>query len=273
MDELDVGGGVVKGDNGKMIRIPTDEFDELDEVPNSVLFLDELNRASGRVRGTLLTLIQDHKIPDGKNMKFLHDMVFTVAAINPSAAAMGYDVQELDPAELSRFGIYKVASDPKVALNYFKKAYMQEYNDAEDDEERLEALRKIELATKLLTNKNFKFDDADDVAELAQSGDSALNARSLTTLLDKSFGEKKRFIANWSNYCNPRKYNEIKAILADYEDPNLDDFEEADDKATQVLKKKPAVKEPEPDPEQSVFSKKIDAQSFQDAILRKFGGK
>lgn len=194
MDELDVGGGVIKGDNGKMIRIPTEEFDELDEVPNSVLFLDELNRASGRVRGTLLTLIQEHRIPDGKNMRFLHDMVFTIAAINPSDAAMGYDVEPLDPAELSRFGALKVASDPKVLLNYLKKLYNEEYQYADDDEEKLIALRKSEIAKKLLTNKNFKFDDADDVALLAQSGKAALNARSLTNLLNRSEGKKSTFI-------------------------------------------------------------------------------
>lgn len=262
MDELDVGGGVVRGDNGKMIRIPTEEFDELDDTPNSVLFLDELNRASGRVRGTLLTLIQDHRIPDGKNMKFLHDMLFTVAAINPSAAALGYDVQDLDPAELSRFGIYEVASDPKVLLNYLKKQYHQEYLDAEDEEEKLIALRKSELAKTLLSNKNFKFDGPEDVADLARSGRSALNARSLTTLLDASEGVKSTFINRWPAYCNPNKWQDVKAILADYEDPNLDDFEEVDDKATQVLKKKPADEQETKADHKSVFNQGWDRDSI-----------
>lgn len=45
-----------------------------------------------------------------------------------------------------------------------------------------------------------------------------------------------------------------KKILADYEDVNLDDFEEVDDKATRVLKQKPKQgKEEEP----SVFGKNV----------------
>lgn len=266
MDELDVGGGVVKGDDGKMIRIPTDEFDELDETANSVLFLDELNRASGRVRGTLLTLIQDHKIPDGKNMRFLQDMLFTVASINPSAAAMGYDVQELDPAELSRFYRVDVISDPRDLLKYLNTVYDTEIKEADDDEDKLEALRKKELATKILSDKRFSFDSADEVAELSRLGRSALNSRSFTNLLNNSFGEKSIFIRKWPGSCNPNKLDTIKSILTDYEDVNLDDFEEVDDKATSVLKKKP--EDTAEEEHETVFAKDYwsDAQSFADRI-------
>lgn len=266
MDDLDVGGGgAVNADRTGFIKLSTDEFDQLVEVPNSVLFLDELNRASARVRGNLLTLIQDHTIPDGKGTKFLSNMLFTIAAINPSAAAMGYSVDELDPAELSRFGIYDIVSDPKTTLNYFKKLYAEELQDAEDDEEKLIALRKTELATKILTNKNFKFDSGDEIADLQQMGKSALNARSLTTLLDISNGEKNKFINLWPKYCNPNKWKDIKAILADYEDPNLDDFEEVDDKATQVLKKKPE-KESKPKGPSDVFKQTLSREDFDNII-------
>lgn len=272
MDELDVGGGgAVNADRTGFIKLSTDEFDQLVEVPNSVLFLDELNRATSKVRGNLLTLIQDHTIPDGKGTKFLSNMLFTIAAINPSAAAMGYSVDELDPAELSRFGIYDIVSDPKTTLNYFKKLYAEELQDAEDDEEKLIALRKTELATKLLTNKNFKFDSGDEIADLQQMGKSALNSRSLTTLLDISDGEKNKFINLWPKYCNPNKWKDIKAILADYEDPNLDDFEEVDDKATQVLKKKPK-EEPKEDPKANPFRAGVSIADVE-AGLAKLAGK
>lgn len=272
MDELDVGGGgAVNADRTGFVKLSTDEFDQLVEVPNSVLFLDELNRATSKVRGNLLTLIQDHTIPDGKGTKFLSNMLFTIAAINPSAAAMGYSVDELDPAELSRFGIYDIVSDPKTTLNYFKKLYAEELQDAEDDEEKLIALRKTELATKLLTNKNFKFDSGDEIADLQQMGKSALNSRSLTTLLDISDGEKNKFINLWPKYCNPNKWKDIKAILADYEDPNLDDFEEVDDKATQVLKKKPK-EEPKEDPKANPFRAGVSIADVE-AGLAKLAGK
>lgn len=265
MDELDVGGGPARDEaNKKWDKYPASEFDELDRdidelednPPDSVLFLDELNRASGKVRGTLLSLIKDHVIPYGKNMKFLYNMLFTVAAINPGDAVLGYDVNDLNPAELSRFGIYDVASDPKVTKRYLDKTYDEEYEFAETDEEKLEALRKKTLADTILSHKSFAFDNAEDVAELAQMGRAALNARTFTSLLNISGGDKTKFINKWPHYCNPNKWNDIKAILANYVDPNLDDFEEVDDKATRVLKQKKST-EPSPEERGSTFRKSI----------------
>ena len=58
-------------------------------------------------------------------------------------------------------------------------------------------------------------------------------------------------------------------MLADYEDPNLDDFEEVDDKATQVLKKKPEEAPAEETP--SAFKKGLTADEFQSIINKKWG--
>lgn len=269
MDELDLGGGVVKGDNGKMMRLPTDEFDDLDEVANSVLFLDELNRSAGKVRGAFLTLIQNHTLTDGKKQRLLKEMAFTIAAINPSDAQLGYDVEPMDPAELSRFRNVTVVSDPKEFLNFVEKEWRKKLLVAKEPKKRLKRLRQLELARKLLTNKNFKFDGPEDIARLSQASKPTLQNRSLMALLDSCNGTKQDFLNMWSEYCNPFKWQDIKAMLADYEDPNLDDFEEVDDKATQVLKKKPEEAPAEEAP--SAFKKSLSASEFQDIINRKWG--
>lgn len=269
MDELDLGGGVVKGDNGKMMRLSTDEFDDLDEVANSVLFLDELNRSAGKVRGAFLTLIQNHTLTDGRKQRLLKEMAFTIAAINPSDAQLGYDVEPMDPAELSRFRNVTVVSDPKEFLNFVEKEWRKKLLVAKEPKKRLKRLRQLELARKLLTNKNFKFDGPEDIARLSQASKPTLQNRSLMALLDSCNGTKQDFLNMWSEYCNPFKWQDIKAMLADYEDPNLDDFKEVDDKATQVLKKKPEEAPAEETP--SAFKKGLTADEFQSIINKKWG--
>ena len=269
MDELDLGGGVVKGDNGKMMRLSTDEFDDLDEVANSVLFLDELNRSAGKVRGAFLTLIQNHTLTDGRKQRLLKEMAFTIAAINPSDAQLGYDVEPMDPAELSRFRNVTVVSDPKEFLSFVEKEWRKKLLVAKEPKKRLKRLRQLELARKLLTNKNFKFDGPEDIARLSQASKPTLQNRSLMALLDSSNGTKQDFLNMWPEYCNPFKWQDIKAMLADYEDPNLDDFEEVDDKATQVLKKKPEEAPAEEAP--SAFKKGLTADEFQSIINKKWG--
>ena len=66
----------------------------------------------------------------------------------------------------------------------------------------------------------------------------------------------------------------VKKILADFEDLNLDDFEEVDDKANRVLKKKPAKKEePEEEPEEEqVFGNTTDKKEFVRNKLGKLAG-
>jgi len=87
MDETDLGGAVAPDmQNLRARRLGSAELDALDEVPNSVLFLDELNRARDSVRGSLLTLIQDHTVTDPtqpNGERKLKNFLFTIAAANP----------------------------------------------------------------------------------------------------------------------------------------------------------------------------------------------
>ena len=82
----------------------------------SVIFLDELNRAPQDLKQSALQLVLDreihqHKLPVVNGVKTL-----IVAAINP--AGDEYHVDELDPALLDRFLKIDVSADPKSWLNW-----------------------------------------------------------------------------------------------------------------------------------------------------------
>lgn len=87
LDPSDLGGMIARKlmDDGSasnyVTKLGNTEFDVLD-TPHSVLFLDELNRAPQDVTGSLLTLIQEHRVPDPESKsktKILGGMLFTVA--------------------------------------------------------------------------------------------------------------------------------------------------------------------------------------------------
>ncbi len=105
MDETDLGGAMSPDTENKGVaqRLTTDDFDSLDK-PNSVLFLDEYNRARAEVRTPLMELINNHIIPDNRHAsgnRFLPNFLFTIAAINPPNGR--YNTDEMDDAENTRF--------------------------------------------------------------------------------------------------------------------------------------------------------------------------
>lgn len=274
MDDTDLGGAIYNK-NGVAARLATTEFDALDEIENSVLFLDEFNRAPKSVRGTLLTLIQDHMVPDDREpgkMRYLKNFLFTIAAINPYNA--NYNTDALDDAEQSRFKEVQVYSDPKVTMNYLVKFFEDEAKDAKADgdaEWELESLRKTELAKKLLGSKYFTFDNYESIDKSKEEGNGKiLTARTLTDALQDCNGTKGSLLAVWDDHASSLKKDMVKKILADFEDLNLDDFEEVDNKANRVLKKKPAKKE-EPEEEQ-VFGNTTDKKEFVRNKLGKLAG-
>ena len=241
MDDTDLGGVISKNEKGDaVVRLATTEMDELEE-PRSVLFLDEYNRAPKTVRGTLLTLIQDHVIRDDRvkgKMRPLKNFLFTVAAVNPwDENNEGAD--ELEDAERSRFKNIAVYSDPNNTWQYLHKVYTSEAENADDAEERQEALGKDGIVTALLKNKAFRFDDQQDISRSKMEGNGLLlTARTLNNLLDYCDGTKEDFLANWNDYCNNLKKSMAERILANYQD--------VEDKANDVLKQ---------DSDSSVFKK------------------
>lgn len=233
MDATDLGGAIAPDrESGAVKRFSSTEFDKLDR-PNSVLFLDEYNRAPREVRTNLLELVNSHVIPDARSesgQRFLPNFLFTIAAINPPSA--DYDTDVMDAAEVSRFRSVNVTFDPLYNLRYLQKYYDKLIAETEDKEEKVEAMRKKALATKLLSDPSFTFDNQMDMQKgREQLGPNylVLNYRSLFNLLEYSDGTKKDFLELWSDYVNPLKKKMAGTILSSYTD--------IDDKANQALQK------------------------------------
>lgn len=231
MDATDLGGAIAPDkETGAVKRFSSTEFDKLDR-PNSVLFLDEYNRAPREVRTNLLELVNSHVIPDARSesgQRFLPNFLFTIAAINPPTA--DYDTDVMDAAEISRFRSVNVTFDPLYNLRYLQNYYDKLIAETEDKEEKVEAMRKKALATKLLSDPSFTFDNQSDMQkgkEQLGSNYLVLNYRSLFNLLEYSDGTKKDFLELWSDYVNPLKKKMAETILASYKD--------VDDKANQAL--------------------------------------
>lgn len=220
MDLTDLGGAISPDKEGQSVdRLATKEFDQLME-PNTVLFLDEFNRADGQVRATLLTLINDHMIPDPREegqMRYLPGFIFTVAAINPPNP--NYNTDNMDAAERSRFLQVNVTHDKQVALKYLTKKFnadLKEY--ADDPEETLAIKGRLKLAQTLLSSKDFKFDEQADEDRADMYGGSILNERTFATALEACDGTKADLIDIWPGICNKDKLGMVELILANYED-------------------------------------------------------
>ena len=248
MDPSDLGGIISRqvDDAGKQLnkatKLTNTEFDQLD-TPDSILFLDELNRAPQEVTGSLLTLIQDHSVVDHSSpsgFRILKGFLFTVAAINPSTGG-DYNVDSLDMAMKTRFATVSTEYDNLHQLKYLEgKAQEIVNNPKYSKEDRLETYNRYQIAKKLLTDPRFHFDTEDEEAELDGTNYAALNYRSFTELLNASDGTKEDFLDLWSSYCNPNKYNVVEEILDDYtdfdwEDMNDEGFSDIDDKANSVF--------------------------------------
>lgn len=229
LDQTDLGGiPTVLDGSERATKLSTDELDQLNK-PNSVLFLDEWNRAKKDIRGTLLTLINEHYIEDSHvdgGRRYFPNFLFTIAAINPPTP--GYNVDELDAAELSRFEQMTVNQNPLQYRNYIINHLKQKLENPYNEEEAKKLIGNIHIADKLLSSREFKFDSPEEVMEAQSLGLPALNYRSLTNLFMKSNGTKENFLKKWERFVNPAKYEMAERILANYTDK--------DDKANSVFK-------------------------------------
>lgn len=232
MDDTDLGGAISKGEgefSNVVQRLASTEFDKLNR-PNSVLFLDEYNRAPKSVRTNLLELVNSHVVPDPRTesgQRYLENFLFTVAAINPANA--DYDTDEMDMAERTRFRNIDVQPNPQQLLNYLTREFQDAADRASNEDRKQRSLRRINLAKALLSNREFDFDDSEDIAKSKEDGNGlALNYRTLTNLLYGSDGTKEDFLDKWNDYTNSLKKSMAERILKNYKD--------IDDKANAALK-------------------------------------
>lgn len=239
MDDTDMGGAVSPSKSSAdaeyadvVRRLASQEFDDLD-LPNSVLFLDEFNRAPDSVRTNLLQLVNDHQVADPRvkgKQRTLKNFLFTIASINPNTMAYG-GTNEFDRAELNRFKEVNVIAKPSVLKKFLLNKYdtdianLQEHPELAEEGEIEELIGKRNLADALLSNKDFSFDSEQEAD--ASPNNKVLSPRSFEALLNDCDGTKDDFIAQYPAFCNVGKLAIIKNILKDYK--------EADNKATQLL--------------------------------------
>lgn len=217
----------------KQMPITSSYWDKL-SLPNTVLFLDEFNRAQDNVAGTLLGLINNHDLPmttkgkDGKysTMKHFDNILFTVIAINPASNVFA-NVAEFTPEKVSRgVFLYNIKPDRNELLTCLRKLYGQILaNPYLDDKIHRVYEGQLNIAEALLTNSAFTFDDVNDVEKIHNDNNSTgdltqfLNYRSLTGALSACNGTKLNFLAQLFYYrFSPAKQTMIKSILQSYAD-------------------------------------------------------
>lgn len=200
--------------------------------PNTVLYLDELNRTGPAVRGSLLTLINEHTLPmtiedpkthEVKNVKEYPNILFTVISINP-ADDIFQDNEDLDPAMISRMAaVIEQGPDIRDFLSHLTKTYTAiENNMYLMPERKVKYMGQFELAKAILTDKSFCFDDADDVRAVYYDKTrigNYLNYRSFYSVLRRCDGTKKHYLRVLETAgFSKAKVTLIKNILSTYTD-------------------------------------------------------
>lgn len=186
----------------RVTRSFSKSLDALDKE-NSVLFLDEFNRAAPKLRAVLLSLINEHVVdgdgPDG--FRHFNNLLFTVACINPSVPT-DPGAMDLNDAEMSRF-VDTMDWDSKVpdAIKYIR-FHLKKLLDAlkpEDENYNFFYVRYhkiLNLAEALLGDPTFDFDSRDDLLDLFNDKAKMLNQRAITDAL-MSHGYNKEKFLNW----------------------------------------------------------------------------
>ena len=218
--------------NGKhqVIKSRSTILDPLEE-PNSVLFLDEFNRAPEDLRAILLTLINEHEIEgSGENSKRgkyeFKNLLFTIACINPNVPS-DPGAMELFDAEKSRFVAQMDYDSNKTdAINYIP-FYLQKVinkldkNDPDYAFLYVQHQKMYNLALRILKHRRFQFDTRKDLPDLAEKRAVMLNQRELTNAIT-SFGSSKDMFLRWvDNYSRllPKNIEMFHEILDTWNEP------------------------------------------------------
>lgn len=224
MDPTDLGGIIGRDaeDPDYASKLGNKEFGELDE-PNSVLFLDEVNRAGPEVIGSLLTLVQNHLILDPKaksGKRPLRGMLFTIAAMNPYNPAYK-GTSKLDTAMKTRFSKINVEAKREFQAEFFEDYFNKKIQSAKErgNSKKLQRLLgQLNLARTLMASPDFRFDNDDDEAQADLDDVPSLNPRTLTETIKACDGTKESFLKIYLEKCNPAKYEMVEDILEGYID-------------------------------------------------------
>ena len=140
---------------------------------------------------------------------------------------------------MTRGKIIRVSPNKQEHLNYLRKHYTEEMENAADDEDRAELAGRLGIATALLTSVDpeFKYDtDKEEAEHDDEDMFQPLTYRTLKLALDDCDGTKDDFLEVWPEFINEDKLPMAEAILRDYVDVKdkansvFDEFDaEADD--------------------------------------------
>lgn len=244
-DEVTLRGVMAKNDKNPetYVRLTGTDFDRLDR-PNSVLYIDEVNRTKPSAIDGLLKLINEKEVIDNRTpnrTRHLNNLLMTVCTANFEDSSRGLDVttHKLSAAMINRLKQIVVVFDPQQWLNgYFKQEVLdsikniltKEYNaDAENIFEMgltpdqmaqaaAEWVGRFNIAKTLIENGFVPNDTSEVVAERTSDQLAFTSPRSFTDLLLECNGTKADFLSKWNQFCNNSAYKEVEGLLRDYTD-------------------------------------------------------
>lgn len=216
-------------------------LDPLDR-PNSVLFLDEYNRAPDRSRAVFLKLINGHYINDPNEpggRRHFPNLLFTVAAINPGGLGTDKTANALNSAERNRFALQvEYDSEAQQTVDYITYGIDDGIRQLKKSDPKYmtyleDYLRAQDIGLFILNHEDFKYDDRDSEDNLYGKQLQILTHRLLGDQLIKSRG-RIDWLKNWvtkfshlaggtdqnGNYEDGAKQMLID-ILDDYQTPTL----------------------------------------------------
>lgn len=210
--------------------------------PNTIMFLDEYNRARTDIRQKMLGLILNHEMsvplpykdfekckkfyePYGELSKkgtlYFPNLLFVVCAQNPYSIRYN-GTYELDTAEIDRM----VKKTPEVnhqsLIGYFTDLFEGQAKTAEKQgraDRVLKNKNRLGMAKTLLTDPEFFFDtpaERDKIYDEEGSSAKYLTPRSLEFLLTACDGTVAGLLRKWDSYCNKRKKSMVETILGKY---------------------------------------------------------
>ena len=210
--------------------------------PNTIMFLDEYNRARTDIRQKLLGLILNHEMtvpvpykdfdkskefyaPYGeltsRGTLYFPNLMFVVCAQNPYS--MRYSgTYELDTAESDRMVKITPEVNHQSVLEYLTRLFNGYADTAEAQGNTATAIKnknRIGIARILLNDSTFFFDTPDErerIYDEEGSSGKTLTPRSLEALLRACDGTVDGFIKKWDKYCNRRKKSVAETILGNY---------------------------------------------------------
>lgn len=219
-------------------------LDPLDR-PNSVLFLDEYNRAPDRSRAVFLKLINGHYINDPNEpggRRHFPNLLFTVAAINPGGLGTDKTANALNSAERNRFALQvEYDSEAQETVDYITYGIDGGIRQLKKSDPKymtyLEGyLRAQDIGLFILNHEDFKYDDRDSEDRLYGQQLQILTHRLLGDQLVKSRGRidwLKNWVTKFSRLAGGTdkngKYEDgarqmLIDILDDYKAPTLADL-------------------------------------------------